>query len=153
MRRGHEPSRRRFLEWVGAGSALALPACSGDEQSAGPAAFGDVAAGNVATLSIGTLREVSGAPAYVGRDNGGVYAMTSTCTHEGCDMIEQGQIESAGVFCACHGSRFDSNGAVTRGPANAPLTHFEVELDAEGNITIHGGRRVDAAIRVQIAGG
>ena len=145
------PSRRRFLGLVGAGSTLALGAC-GSEPSAEPAVFGDAPAGNVATLALGTLRAVPDAPAYVGRDAEGVYAMTSTCTHEGCDMVAQGQIEKAGVFCACHGSRFDLNGAVTRGPAEVPLTHFAVDVDAEGNLVVHGGQRVAATVRTPVAG-
>lgn len=145
------PSRRRFLRLVGAGSTLGLPACSSDSP-AGPAAFGDASAGNVAALALGALQAVPDAPAYVGLDARGVYAMTSTCTHEGCDMLSQGLIEKTSVFCACHGSRFDLNGAVTRGPAQAPLTHFAVEIDAAGNILVHGGVRVGADVRVPVAG-
>jgi cytochrome b6-f complex iron-sulfur subunit len=152
MLRGHGPSRRRFLEWVGAGSTLALPACSSDSAAA-PAAFGDAPAGSIATLALGTLREVPGAPAYVGRDADGVYAMTSTCSHEGCDMTADGQLESAGVFCACHGSRFDLNGAVTRGPAKEALAHFAVDVDADGNLVVHGGTRVASAVRTPVVAG
>ena len=151
MHRINDPSRRRFLGLVGAGATLSLPACSGDS-AAEPQAFGDAPAGNVAALVLGTLIAVPNAPAYVGRDADGVYAMTSTCTHEGCDMVSQGQIEKNGVFCACHGSRFDLNGAVTRGPADAPLTHFAVEVDPQGNIVVHGGTRVAASVRTPVAG-
>jgi Rieske Fe-S protein len=151
MNRMNCPSRRRFLGLVGAGSALSLSACSSDSAVA-PQAFGDAPAGNVSALALGTLLAVPNAPAYVGRDAGGVYAMTSTCTHEGCDMVSQGQIEKNGVFCACHGSRFDLNGAVTRGPADAPLTHFAVDIDAQGNIVVHGATRVTAALRALVPG-
>ena len=79
MHRINDPSRRRFLGLVGAGATLSLPACSGDS-AAEPQAFGDAPAGNVAALVLGTLIAVPNAPAYVGRDADGVYAMTSTCT-------------------------------------------------------------------------
>lgn len=146
------PSRRRFLGLVGAGSALSLSSC-GSDSVVEPQSFGDALAGNVSALALGTLLAVPNAPAYVGRDAAGVYAMTSTCTHEGCDMVSQGQIEKNGVFCACHGSRFDLNGAVTRGPADAPLTHFAVDIDARGNMVVHGGTRVAASVRVMVPGG
>jgi Rieske Fe-S protein len=51
--------------------------------------------------------------------DGGVHALSATCTHQGCTVssVEQGQ-----VSCPCHGSVFDaSTGAVVRGPASRPL--------------------------------
>lgn len=143
-------SRRGFLKVLSAGSVLSvLPACSSGPSD--PEAFGDVSAGNVSALPVGTLQAIPGAPAYIGRDAGGLYAMTSTCTHEGCDMIRQGSADGVnGVFCACHGSRFDVNGAVRSGPADSPLTHFAVDLDATGNITVHGGKTVSAETRTAV---
>ena len=86
----------------------------------------------------------------LGRDSGGLYAMTVTCTHQGCDVEPFGSGTSATVRCPCHGSQFDRNGAVIHGPASSPLTHFAVAVDASGNITIHGGTTVGADVRTAV---
>lgn len=141
-------SRRRFLTVVA--GAVAVTACSGNG-SASPAAFGDVSAGNVTGLPLGVLTVVPGQPVIIGRDTGGLYAMTVTCTHQGCDVEPSGSGASATIACPCHGSRYDQNGAVTRGPASSPLVHFAVTIDASGEVTIHGGKEVAADVRTPVA--
>ena len=137
------PTRRRtFLKVLAASPLLA---CSNN--SGAPASFGDVAAGNVSTTSVGMLTIVPNAPAILGRDQQGLYAMTITCTHEGCDCTPTGTT----LFCPCHGSRFSANGEVLQGPANTPLVHFSVSVDANGAITVHGASQVDASVRTALA--
>ena len=126
-------------------AASPLVACSGN--SSAPAQFADVPAGNVSATTVGQLVVVPNAPAILARDDQGLYAMTITCTHEGCDVGPMGTT----LFCACHGSRFDSNGKVLQGPAGSPLVHFSVTLDAKGDITVHGGAQVDASVRTAVA--
>jgi nitrite reductase/ring-hydroxylating ferredoxin subunit len=143
--------RRCFLKLVGAGSLASVMGGCGASDSAEPEAFGDVPAGSAQSLTLGSLQAVPGAPAIIGRDSGGVYAMTATCTHEGCDMIQDGSISNSGVSCNCHGSHFDAVGNRVSGPANAPLTHFAVEIDAtSGEITVRGGTKVDASTRTPV---
>lgn len=140
-------TRRHFLTMI-AGTA-AVCACGG---GASPAAFGDVSAGNVKDVAVGALSLVGSEPVMLGRDSGGLYAMTNTCTHQGCDVEPFGSGASATVRCPCHGSQFDRNGAVTHGPASSPLVHFAVSVDASGNITIHGGSQVGADVRTAVTG-
>ena len=145
-------SRRVFLKVLGAGSvslgATAVIGCGGDDPTEEPAS--DVAAGNVSSLPEGTLRPVSGQPVAIGRDAGGVYAMTLICTHTQCDMRTDGTVAASGLVCSCHGSEFDGNGAVTKGPATKPLDHYAVEIDAEGEMTIKPGSVVSADARTAV---
>lgn len=135
-------ARRRFLKIL---AASPLVACSGG--SGAPASFGKVAAGNVSSTSVGTLSVVPNAPAILARDADGLYAMTITCTHEGCDVSPNGTT----LYCACHGSRFDSNGNVLQGPAGAPLVHFAVTVDPTGAISVDGTMQVAASARTSVA--
>lgn len=125
-----------------------MQGCSKHDGS--PATFGDVNAQNVSDLAVGTLRAVPSAPAIIARDALGIYAMTSTCTHEGCDVAPA---SGGSLFCPCHGSSFDANGNRTAGPAQSPLVHFAVDVDPAGNLTIHGGVQVDATTRVAVPPG
>ena len=141
------PSRRRFLELLGEGSCLGLTGC-GSEGEDTPNAPSEMSGGNIVDLEEGTLGVLTGFSAYLGRDAAGVYAMSSICTHQGCDMTKQGSVSATQISCNCHGSRYDANGEVTAGPAVATLTHYEVEIDAEGEITVHGDKKVSAETRV-----
>lgn len=143
--------RRRFLVLAGVTMGAAGVAC-GAAPGVQPASVGDVSAGNVSSLPVGSLHVVSGQPVCVGRDSGGVYAMTLTCTHAGCDIGATGDVSASGLVCGCHGSRFDANGNVVSGPATSPLEHFAVTVDQAGELTIHGGQVVDAGQRLAVKG-
>ena len=59
------------------------------------------------------------------RDGGGeLHAVSSVCTHRGCDVAWNNRDQ---VWdCPCHGSRFAPAGAVIRGPAARPLPVVDV---------------------------
>lgn len=143
-------SRRFFLKVVAVSPLVDTVLGCGAPSPAEPTPFGDVSAGNVSGIPTGTLRRIDGQPVLIARDAQGLYAMTVTCTHQGCDVRTLGSGDTATLDCPCHGSRFDRNGAVVNGPAEEPLAHFAVELDSTGNVTVHGGTRVDAAVRVPV---
>ena len=71
-----------------------------------------------------------------GRDAGGLYAMTSLCTHLQCDLNTLGTIGATGVRCGCHGSQFDLVGNVTGGPASSPLRHYRLTLECDGSLRV-----------------
>jgi Rieske Fe-S protein len=53
-------------------------------------------------------------------------ALSLVCTHQGCaiNYQEANQV----LFCPCHGSEFDLNGNVLRGPAAIPLAKYTVSI-------------------------
>lgn len=137
--------RRTLLKGSAAGSLLlALPVSCNSTVSP---PTGPVPAGNVSAVTVGTLRAVPGEAVILGRDSDGLYAMSAACTHAGCML----SVTSAGgteeLSCPCHSSLFDANGAVTRGPARTDLQHFQVDVAADGSITIQGGQPVSPETR------
>lgn len=140
-------SRRAVLGGVVGIGVPPLLGCSGSAQ---PQAFGPTAAGNVSALSVGSIAIIPGVAACIARDASGVYAMTLTCPHAGCDIAVDGTVSGSGIQCACHGSQFDLDGNVRRGPATAPLDHFSVTADAAGNLTVNGDVVVPASTRLPV---
>jgi nitrite reductase/ring-hydroxylating ferredoxin subunit len=55
-------------------------------------------------------------------------ALSTQCTHEGCPV----KPPAGGLItCPCHGSQYDLDGKVLRGPAQFPLTRYATEYDAK----------------------
>lgn len=61
------------------------------------------------------------------RQGESVYALNLVCTHLGCTVT----VTPTGLVCPCHGSSFDREGKVLKGPADRPLERYEVETDGE----------------------
>lgn len=62
-------------------------------------------------------------PVYVRRlDSGELVALLASCTHQGC----QPEPVADRLVCPCHGSEFSFEGVVMQGPAERPLTRYEV---------------------------
>lgn len=159
--------RRRFLSVLAAASVGA--ACSDDAETtsgvggmfAGGGAGGEMLEpnlpegfeplGNVTGLPIGALIEAFGKDLLFARDEAGVYAMTSRCTHQQCNMINNEGIIMPGVIrCACHGSEFDATGMPIMGPASTQLAHFAVAIDENGFIGVNANEIVDPSTRAPV---
>lgn len=68
---------------------------------------------------------LDGAPILIVRDGARRYhAMSMQCTHEGCPV---GPPVHGVITCPCHGSQYDIDGRVRRGPAQLPLARYAVE--------------------------
>lgn len=67
----------------------------------------------------GIVSESDGEWATYVDEEGGVHAVSPTCTHMGC-LVSFNAVEKAWE-CPCHGSRFGLDGAVLQGPASRPL--------------------------------
>jgi Rieske Fe-S protein len=79
------------------------------------------------------------------KDAGGVYAISTICTHLGCIV----KPSATGFDCPCHGSKFAHDGTVVKGPAPAALTWRKVTLSGDTCIVdedaaVPPGTRVNA---------
>jgi cytochrome b6-f complex iron-sulfur subunit len=143
-----DPNRRQLLQGaVAAACATCAAACL---PGSGGSTGGIIAAGNASDLAVGDLVAVPGESLAIGLDDNGLYSLSTLCTHALCDMAQYGSVSGNGLFCSCHGSQFDANGAVTRGPARTDLPHYAVSVDADGVIQIDSDTEVDANERVPV---
>jgi Rieske Fe-S protein len=57
----------------------------------------------------------------------GYRAFSSICTHEQCTV---GSFTGSRIVCPCHGSQYDTTGAVVVGPATRALAQYAVSVNA-----------------------
>lgn len=143
-------SRREFLERAGMTAVMTtfglsfFSACSSSEDAAPPqtnvppstSTSGITVSGNTIRIDLASqpaLAATGGwlliidAQALVVNVGGGAYrALTSVCTHTGCDR--NWTFTSTKFVCSCHGSEFDTSGNVLQGPAIQPLKSFSTSL-------------------------
>ena len=98
------------------------------------------------TYLLGSTYYIPEVRAWLVRDEKGIYAVSSTCTHLGC-LVNQ---EAESFVCPCHGSQFDLSGRVLEGPASTPLDHFDVSLSNDGRVIIDRRVTVPQITRLSI---
>ena len=62
-----------------------------------------------------------------------LFALSATCTHRKCKLAAE---PDHSFYCKCHGSTFDTNGHVTKGPAKRDLPSFSVSKSANGDLLV-----------------
>lgn len=82
---------------------------------------------------------------YVFNGTDGFYAISSVCTHLGCNVKRGGP----GFACPCHGSQFDENGQVVQGPAPKPLPWFALSLSPHSQLVVDLDQPVGPAFRLR----
>lgn len=102
--------------------------------------------GSVASYPLGTWKKKGSY--IIAQDAMGFFAFSAVCTHSGC--IVDTPAANGSTICACHGSRFDGNGAVLQGPAKIPLEHYAVAV-CGGAVYVDGNTVVDATTRTPAA--
>ena len=88
--------------------------------------------GPAAAFPAGSRRVISDAGAVVFNTPGGFTALSLVCPHLGCTV----RPEAAGFECPCHGSQFDEQGALLRGPAEGGLRSLTLETDERGHLIL-----------------
>ncbi|MCV7359496.1 Rieske (2Fe-2S) protein [Mycolicibacterium fluoranthenivorans] len=131
--------RRQVLAGAGIGlGATAIAACSGSGQKAAPPATESSAGTSAPGQAAGTLAKTSQVPVGSGvivddvvltQPTAGVFKGLSTvCTHAGCAVSS---VADGKIVCPCHGSTFDLEGAVLKGPATKPLATVAVTVQGQ----------------------
>jgi cytochrome b6-f complex iron-sulfur subunit len=76
---------------------------------------------------------------WVVRNQGKIYALSTTCTHLGCTP---NWLESAQKFkCPCHGSGFYISGINFEGPAPRPLERWSLAIGDDGQIVVDKSKK------------
>ena len=80
------------------------------------------------------------------KDGGGIWAVSTVCTHLGCIVKREG----AAFSCPCHGSRFALDGTVEKGPAPGPLPWLAVTAQADGTVLVDESKTVLEGTKVRV---
>ncbi|HEY8668385.1 MAG TPA: Rieske 2Fe-2S domain-containing protein [Tepidisphaeraceae bacterium] len=70
---------------------------------------------------------------FVVRRDKQMFALSSICTHKGCKVRVRDDLS---FFCKCHGSTFDKEGHVTKGPAKRDLPRLAVATDDREHVLV-----------------
>lgn len=133
----------------GGGTTTQSSTTAGGGAEPGQLPAGYLELGHASDVPIESLLEHPSLDLLVGRDAGGIYVMTSRCTHQDCNMIgHEGVAADLTITCGCHGSRFDRFGQVEKGPANMTLPHFHVVITDDGLMGVDLDQLVDVDFRV-----
>jgi nitrite reductase/ring-hydroxylating ferredoxin subunit len=143
------PSDRRvFLRTLGGTTVVGLAGAQLGCPFGATPARGPIDVGTAEQFPVGSLRALD-EPVAIGRDEKGLYALSTVCAHRGCDIRKHGEISPQGIKCSCHGSRYDRNGAVTHGPAERGLDHYKVAMK-NGRVVVEAGEVVSNDARMNV---
>lgn len=77
--------------------------------------------------------------AWIVRQNGIIYALSTTCTHLGCTP---NWLDAEQKFkCPCHGSGFKITGVNFEGPAPRPLERWALSVGDDGQLVVDKSRK------------
>ena len=91
---------------------------------------------------------------FVFKEKAGFRAMSAVCTHLGCTVKrfdrpdEHKPLEHS--HCPCHGSIFDREGNVLKGPAPRPLESYQISLSPTGEMVVDQRKKVSAREYLQV---
>jgi cytochrome b6-f complex iron-sulfur subunit len=83
---------------------------------------------------------VAGQKIILARSGKDISAMTNVCTHRGTAIPPKAGQKT--LTCPSHGSIFNLDGTVGKGPAQNPLQHYAIRLNDKGLIEVDPGQKV-----------
>lgn len=95
---------------------------------------------------LGSLTQKQGI--WIGKDQGGLYAISGICPHLGCRLKWNGQ--EGHFLCPCHGSLFDREGVPLQGPADRPMPRLLLMFGRKGEVLVNPGKAVGADFRLKV---
>jgi nitrite reductase/ring-hydroxylating ferredoxin subunit len=99
-----------------------------------------------ASLASGQPFIPAGRTVAVYKDANGVYAVSTVCTHLGCIV----KPTENGFDCPCHGSKFNKDGSVVKGPAPSGLPWLEVKHLGGDGFLVDEGKTVEMGKTVTV---
>ena len=81
----------------------------------------------------GSRTPVPEAGAVLIHDSQGFSAVSTVCPHLGCQV----NLKETGFACPCHGSQFDEEGRLVRGPAQKGLQALRLEVTENNRLILH----------------
>ena len=119
---------------LGAGSLAACGDNSGTAATPTGTAADSAVAIKVADIPVGGGKVFAATKVVVTQPKAGEFkAFSAICKHQGCTVAT---VANGTINCPCHGSKYDmATGAVTAGPAPAPLDSKTVKVSGD-SITV-----------------
>ena len=66
-------------------------------------------------------------PIYLLRNGNEYRALSPICTHRGCTV----EVQTDRLVCPCHGSTYDRDGQVLKGPAQRALARYPLTISGD----------------------
>ena len=135
--------RREFLAVCSSACAGLLMGCVSMVTHPVPVSGGrfriDIAAFPELAKADGALRVLPAGhadPIYILATSEGFAAVSPICTHRGCTV----DVSGARLVCPCHGSTYDREGNVLKGPAERALTRYPVRREGDAVVVDLGAQ-------------
>lgn len=140
MKRFIQMERKDFIKKFAVGGSILLTApvifssCSEDDDLVEPT-NNDPSAGITINLTASAYSDLGEIGGYAYKDDIIIFrtadntylALSKKCTHQGCNVTYNHS--DGNVPCPCHGSVFNTSGAVLNGPASTALKRYNVKKD------------------------
>ncbi|MCF8067121.1 MAG: ubiquinol-cytochrome c reductase iron-sulfur subunit [Desulfobacterales bacterium] len=108
-----------------------------------PGKSGRFKIGTMADLPPGRTKYFEDDQVYVFSDQDGIFAISAVCTHLGCIVSK----DDNGFVCPCHGSRYNLEGKLEKGPAPKDLPWYSVSRLPNGQLIVDKKKSVKPGVK------